>query len=391
MGGYHPLFKRPAHYPLVSRVGLNLQIDKHLSIKGNAYFALTASCIMAGGRLEATWQSGGIKAAFVADANFITAWKPFRYRADITVCMSLSYTFKFIVTKTLTCELGASVALWGPELSGRAVIHVWRLSIPINFGSAKYEKPKPIEWEEFRKEFLPKGKKEEGKDEELLKIVAAGGVLRDLSKQKEHEIDWVINPNRFKLSTFSAIPVKEAPFALTQDGKEPKIGIAPMNLKNEEFRSIQKIKITCDAKDASDDFDFKPLYQNSPKALWGESIEPELGKSPMIKDCVTGFEIRPKKAPDPGATTAIPIDDLRAEGKKLNNAFAWEKVSLKTESELDDSERREVIQSLGSTDSTRQEIIKSFGFDDDEISLDNVLSSTETAFLRAPQIWMVEK
>src|SRR5262249_29741885 len=49
LGGYHPNFKVPAHYPTVPRLGFNWQVCPELSIKGDAYFALTASALMAGG------------------------------------------------------------------------------------------------------------------------------------------------------------------------------------------------------------------------------------------------------------------------------------------------------------------------------------------------------
>ncbi|MEM1426632.1 MAG: DUF6603 domain-containing protein, partial [Cyanobacteria bacterium P01_H01_bin.130] len=58
VGGYHPRFRVPDHYPRVDPVALNWRISKQLSVKGSLYFALTASAIMAGGRLEAVWKSG---------------------------------------------------------------------------------------------------------------------------------------------------------------------------------------------------------------------------------------------------------------------------------------------------------------------------------------------
>ena len=388
IGGYHPLFKRPAHYPVVSKVGLNFQLDRYLSIKGNAYFALTASCIMAGGRLEASWQSGGIKAAFVADANFITAWKPFSYHANVSVSMRLSYTFRVIVTHTLACELGASVTLWGPELSGRALIHVWRLSIPINFGGAKYQKPKAIGWQKFRQDFLPEKKNSDGSNEELLKIAAVDGVLKDLSRQDQYEIDWVINPNHLKLTISSVIPVKEVSCASIETIKESQFGIAPMDIDHKNFRSIQAIRISCNTNAAAqDDFIVEPVYQNSLRALWGESIAPDMNNSPMIKDCITGFEIRPKHSPDVGATIEIPIDNLRVRGKPLKDAFAWESLSPDTElAEDDDSARKEIMQNLSSTVTIRQALVKSIAPEWDT-SLENMSRSTETAFMRAPQIW----
>src|SRR5205807_166790 len=70
VGGYHPRFNVPAHYPQVPRLGINWPMDK-LSIKGEAYFAITPSCIMAGGGLEASYKDGSLEASFSARADFL--------------------------------------------------------------------------------------------------------------------------------------------------------------------------------------------------------------------------------------------------------------------------------------------------------------------------------
>lgn len=51
LGGYHPSFNVPSHYPQVPRLSFfNSSITSELNIKGEMYFALTPRCIMAGGR-----------------------------------------------------------------------------------------------------------------------------------------------------------------------------------------------------------------------------------------------------------------------------------------------------------------------------------------------------
>jgi len=383
-GGYHPLFRRPAHYPVVQRIGLNWKVDRYLNFKGSAYFALTASCIMAGGRLEATWQSGGTKACFIADANFLMAWKPFQYYVTLSVSMRLSYTFIFFGTRTLSCELGASLTLWGPELSGKAVVYIWRISFPISFGKCGYKEPVPLEWRGFREDFLPKGK-----DDDLCSIAAVDGVLNDLSKQDDHDIDWVINPGRLKLSTLSAIPVKQV--ILGKEKSIPykaKIGIAPMDLKDKDFQSIQRIAIKRNGENAETDFDFAPIHQNSPRALWGEQIKPNLNDSPLVQNTVTGFDIMPKEKPDPAATTILPISQLMCKGEDVKNAFGLEKTVSQKQLIIDDQDRSEkIISTLNSTDEIRLNIIRSFGFRDDDINIENLLLSPDSAFLNAPQIW----
>jgi hypothetical protein len=77
LGGYHPLFKKPAHYPTVPRLGFNWQVGSVLSLKGEMYFALCAHAIMAGGRLEASFKLGSLWTNFIAEAHFLISWKPY--------------------------------------------------------------------------------------------------------------------------------------------------------------------------------------------------------------------------------------------------------------------------------------------------------------------------
>ncbi len=124
LGGYHPDFKIPEHYPKLPRLQLNWQVDDNTSIKGDAYFALCSHALMAGGHLELTYQSGNLKAWLKAGADFLIAWKPYHYDARIYVTIGASYTFQLslfftTITKTITAEVGADLHLWGPILAVR--------------------------------------------------------------------------------------------------------------------------------------------------------------------------------------------------------------------------------------------------------------------------------
>jgi hypothetical protein len=75
LGGYHPDFLPPSHYPVVPRVGISAKLSDALSIMGEAYLALTPSCLMAGLKLAAVFETENLKAAFVAYADFLIAWR----------------------------------------------------------------------------------------------------------------------------------------------------------------------------------------------------------------------------------------------------------------------------------------------------------------------------
>lgn len=134
LGGYHPAYQKPEHYPAVPRLGLNWNINKHLNISGEIYFALTPGAVMAGGKLSAVYARGNLKAWFLAYADFLVSWKPFYYQAEIGVSLGASYRVDcWLVHKTFSIELAAKLALWGPEIQGRLHISWFILSFTIAF------------------------------------------------------------------------------------------------------------------------------------------------------------------------------------------------------------------------------------------------------------------
>ena len=302
--------------------------------------------------------------------------------------MGLSYTFVFFGTHTLTCVLGADLELWGPELSGRAVIHIWRISFPIRFGKATHSKPVPIGWQQFRESFLPAGK---DMDESLCKLVVAEGSLKDLSDNKNLEIDWIVNPGGLKLYGSSAIPLKEVRFGNPQrEVCETKVGVAPMDLKHEDFHSAQTITVKRGATNVESEFQFTPIYGNAPKALWGESITPNLDDSPMVKNTLSGYELTPKPASAAANIIDVSINVLMKGGLEAKDAFGWHTHVPGAEVEQDDATAREAIfKSLESeaAGKSRNDILRNYGFAETDVDLKNLTRSTETVFLCAPRTW----
>jgi hypothetical protein len=92
LGGYHPRFVRPAHYPEVPRLALNWQVDPRLNVSGEMYYAITPSCLMAGGRISAVYRLGSIEAWFIVFADFLIAWQPFRYDVQMGISPKRSKT-----------------------------------------------------------------------------------------------------------------------------------------------------------------------------------------------------------------------------------------------------------------------------------------------------------
>ena len=153
IGGYHPRFRVPEHYPIVPRLGLNWQVNENLSIKGGVYFAFTPACCMLGAKLEATFQSGRISAWFTAYLDAILSWSPLHFEVDIGISLRVEAAL-FITSIKVT--IAATIQIWGPPTGGLAHIDLTVISFDVNFGASREEaKPKPIKsWENFSTTFL---------------------------------------------------------------------------------------------------------------------------------------------------------------------------------------------------------------------------------------------
>ena len=141
LGGYHPAFAKPQEFPVVPRLGFHWAVSDSVTIKGESYFALTSSCVMAGGRLEASYQSGGIEASFAVYVDFLISWDPFHY--DISAGVSVSAGFRmricFIacVTIDIHISLSASVHILGPPLHGEATLDLEICSVTVSSGTSR--------------------------------------------------------------------------------------------------------------------------------------------------------------------------------------------------------------------------------------------------------------
>ncbi|HKR23200.1 MAG TPA: DUF6603 domain-containing protein, partial [Pyrinomonadaceae bacterium] len=152
LGGYHPRFQRPEHYPIVPRLGLNWHVNEQLSIKGGVYLAITPSCLMVGGKLEATFNSGRISAWFTIYLDVIVGWDPFFFSVEIGISLRIEAAFTLTSIKI---TIGASIKMCGPPVRGTARIDLAVVSFDVTFGPEEVEEPKLIgTWQQFCHKFL---------------------------------------------------------------------------------------------------------------------------------------------------------------------------------------------------------------------------------------------
>jgi len=384
LGGYHPNFNKPSHYPKVPRLSFNWKVDNNLTLKGDAYYAITPSTLMAGGSLDASWKDGDIKATFKAKADFLISWKPYHYDAHISVNVSASYKFKVSVLgatvhKTISADVGADVHIWGPEFSGKASVDISVISFDITFGSRSPEKKVAIDWQTFKESFLPAS--------ETVGISVGDGLV---SAPQTQETYWVINPKHFYLVLNSAIPAKAAYRLNTKQSlvgtDQTPFGIGPMELKAEKLSSDFYVEITHDnVSVVNDEFALTPILKNVPAALWGETMTPSLKGPGFITNALCGFEVRPANPPTADVTQPIARSNLQYDSTPVDNAFAWASTETFQATTQNDSQREANIRTTIVSDdaaAARTRLMATMGV---TVAI-NLSEATADAFLIAPLI-----
>lgn len=378
LGGYHPHFVKPDHYPLVPRLGLNWTIGDLLTIKGGIYFALTPNALMAGGALEVLFHCSALDAWLIAYADFLLAWKPFHYEVAIGVSIGVSVHLDIWITVIrFTLQLGAQLEFWGPEFAGKVCIQLWIIDITISFGDSNPGK-QPIEWEEFKVSFLPKtnlpGKSIQnvnGAETLVCNIKVIDGLIKEISSDKKDNdnIDWLIKPENFNLLTNSSIPSKNASF----NNKDQKIksdvrwnenfGVAPVDIKPEEIETVHKIILAkfdenqhtfIEYSDESS-LEITPIIRKMPAALWGIKLQQELNDDRLIDNALVGFNIISKK-PIAEKTLPVNLQKLLFNPQTLN--FNWQRIlDFPEKSDYDQKQAFEILKSTIKENSDRENIL----------------------------------
>lgn len=137
IGGYGPLYKKPARYPSVELLGLKWQSDA-LVAKGGVYFAMTPREAMAGVQIEVVGKWGPLSAGFNAEVHGLLGWDPFHFEVLATVGVWGAFG-------GMRFEVGVGLHLYGPPVGGRATVKLLVVSVSIPFGADKASFPEHID------------------------------------------------------------------------------------------------------------------------------------------------------------------------------------------------------------------------------------------------------
>ena len=320
VGGYHPQFTVPPHYPAVPRVGLNWQVNPQLQITGTAYYALTPSALMAGGGLSAVWQDDKLRAWFTASVDFLIAWLPYHYSARAQVSVGARYTFSFFGTHTVTAYVSADVQLWGPDFGGRAYIDLSVISFTIAFGTGSgATTPQPIPWSEFRASLLPPAA-------QITTVALGGGSLAPGSGADLGTVE----PHNLVLITDSVIPSTggqrgpaSAGTALPTGTAGTTFGVGPAGTAS--TTATHRIEITRAGQRMDQLFSYTPVAKMLPYALWGGVLTPAPDSPRLIGELLTGYQLRPLPPAEPAGSATLPAAALQATTPIFTetDAFSW--------------------------------------------------------------------
>lgn len=341
LGGYHPRFLPPAHYPRPDLVQFYCKMGD-VTIQGSCYFALCPVAIMAGGALSLVFQSGGIRAWFIAYANFLVQWKPLHYDIEIGISVGVALSLDIGIARiNISVELGASVNLYGPPLGGEARISLYVVSFTVRFGESK-QIPPPLLWESgdpeksFAKSFLT--------NPDVTQTVLADGLLEEV--QHDKTTTRFVNPQKLTINCRTQAPATAALFNRSDlsGGKPPTwntaIGVRPM--AKTQCYSLLEITlapsaagIPAERKKKMEDYlsqyiDFSPITANVPGALWDvrplNSVVPPSQSQMMLANALIGLQLKTKPGPRPWQTPVLELQVLKYDRKDKTCDFAFVNV-----------------------------------------------------------------
>ncbi|MEV4180612.1 DUF6603 domain-containing protein [Streptosporangium canum] len=295
LGGYHPAFQPPPSYPRVPRLGIDWAVSSNVSVKAQAYLAVTPSCAMAGGRLEVVFHAGDFRAWFTAQADLLLSWRPFHFTASISVSIGASYQVDvWFVHKTIQASVGATLELWGPPTGGSVTAHFACFSKTISFGPGPTGSgTRTLQWPEFAG-MLPK-------PDDVVTVAPVSGLDKSVDDARHGGKVWLVRARDLRLFTQAAIPAShlrtgQAPLSVPQSGDGPLVDVRPM--KRGGLVGEHRLKLYYqDALAPTEGWTLTPRTRNLPASLWGTPptlLQEALARpsADVVPDRPVGFDVQ---------------------------------------------------------------------------------------------------
>ncbi|EPS39992.1 hypothetical protein H072_6331 [Dactylellina haptotyla CBS 200.50] len=332
IGGFHPAYARPAHYPNPPRLGISWKYDRSISITGEAYFAITPKLCMGGGKLSINFDVGCISAYLTAYADFLINYEPFQYMICVGVKIGVSFTLKLLFIRAkFSVEVSAQITIEGPPVSGKVYVNLKVISFTIAFGARRSTK-KPLTLPEFW-ELLVQSSKGEDKSNHIFGVAAG---LIPTGKPKEGHLGslraGVLDIQIHSRAAISQINLGKLPTCKSDLASE--IYAKPTRVKTRLVSNIEAtvVREGSPRVDESEKFRITPIYKHVPSALWtcyNEAEDPSDDKAntqalrsskAATYNHLMGFSITPREPTlSPDKLPKFSVDDL-LEASSAGNA-----------------------------------------------------------------------
>lgn len=291
LGGYHPNFKVPVHYPNnTPRLGYSFNLGP-VQFYGKAYFALTPSCIMAGmaGGLHLVLDGGVVYAEIgvLFSADFIILWKPFYYKADVYVQIHAKVIIDvWLFSINQSFNLTAKLQLEGPDFRGLATFKVAGYELGVNFGNHQETPNKSLSKGEFLKAFLPNPTR-------ILTCNITSGIIKKVKNTSGIE-SIVVNPKTFALEIYSEIPITEINGEQLVVEKAGTKNIYPVYTGANQLENKLWLSVEGAVRDFSSFRGF-PILKSVPRSIWNDtdtvSENAALSNANLVKDVYKGIRL----------------------------------------------------------------------------------------------------
>lgn len=136
IGGYHPYFKKPDHYPDLARVGCKAVVYNFVHLSVECFFACSPQALMAGAAVSLWAEFAGIGAGLDVYLDVFIRWDPFFLLAR----MGVTVWFEFFGRH----EIGVDLEIHTPPFGGVATIDLALVSFDIAFGAEIDDQPWPL-------------------------------------------------------------------------------------------------------------------------------------------------------------------------------------------------------------------------------------------------------
>ncbi|WP_235484459.1 DUF6603 domain-containing protein [Streptomyces roseoverticillatus] len=308
LGGYAPGFDRPDHYPDVPRLGYTWGISSVVTVRGEAYAALTPAAVMAGGRLEVSFHAGIVEAWLTARLDALIQWKPFCFQLGVGVRIGFAVDLWLF---TVRGEVGVDLDLWGPPVGGIATVHLWCIDFDVSFGADPGTRAEDVSWSEVQEQLPAR--------DEMLRVTPLTGILPEeeavrARRRADGDDRWVVSADGFSFSTTTPVPASKTTVGpVDLPGGKP-LDIRPMGVTGLASEHTLTVRLGDDDLDpVGRGWTVETVTTGVPQALWGAG-EPDADQ-PTLPGQIIGLTVTvpaPQDGPTPGETTdaALGFEEL---------------------------------------------------------------------------------